>query len=44
MNKLKKKNILKLNNNFECPVIGLGTCNIKNVEEVVYQLSKMVQD
>ena len=36
MNKLEKKNILKLNNNFECPVIGLGTCNIKNVEEVVY--------
>ena len=40
MNKLEKKNILKLNNNFECPVIGLGTCNIKNVEEVVYQSIK----
>ena len=40
MNKLEKKNILKLNNDFECPVIGLGTCNIKNVEEVVYQSIK----
>ena len=40
MNKLEKKNILKLNNDFECPIIGLGTCNIKNVEEVVYQSIK----
>ena len=40
MNKLEKKNILKLNNDLECPVIGLGTCNIKNVEEVVYQSIK----
>ena len=40
MNKLEKKNILKLYNDLECPVIGLGTCNIKNVEEVVYQSIK----
>ena len=38
MNKLEKKNILKLNNDFECPIIGLGTCNIKNVEEHFEQL------
>ena len=35
-----KKNYIKLNSGFECPVIGVGTCNIKNVEEVVYQSIK----
>ena len=30
----------KLNNGLECPLIGVGTCNIKNVEEVIYQSIK----
>ena len=36
----ESKNYIKLNSGFECPVIGVGTCNIKNVEEVVYQSIK----
>ncbi len=31
---------LKLNNGLECPTIGVGTCRISNVEEVVYQSIK----
>ena len=31
------KKVLKLNSEFECPVIGLGTYRIKNPEQVVYQ-------
>ena len=31
---------LKLNNGLECPTIGMGTCRISNVEEVVYQSIK----
>ena len=30
----------KLNNGLECPLMGVGTCNIKNVEEVIYQSIK----
>ena len=31
---------LTLNNGLACPIIGLGTCAINNVEEVVYQSIK----
>ena len=31
---------IKLNNGLECPIIGIGTCDMKNVEEVVYQSIK----
>jgi len=31
---------LILNNGEKCPAIGLGTCRINNVEEVVYQSIK----
>ena len=31
---------IKLNNGLECPIIGLGTCDMLNVEEVVYQSIK----
>ena len=31
---------IKLNNGLECPIIGVGTCGIENVEEVVYQSIK----
>ena len=31
---------IKLNNGLECPIIGVGTCNIKNVAEVIYQSIK----
>ena len=31
---------LKLNNGLDCPSIGVGTCGISNVEEVVYQSIK----
>ena len=31
---------LKLNNGLDCPTIGVGTCRISNVEEVVYQSIK----
>ena len=40
MSELDKKHTKKLNSGYECPVIGVGTCNIKNVEEVVYQSIK----
>ena len=38
MTSLDKK--LTLNNGLACPIIGLGTCAINNVEEVVYQSIK----
>ena len=38
MTSLDKK--LTFNNGFTCPIIGLGTCAINNVEEVVYQSIK----
>ena len=28
---------MKLNNDLVCPIIGLGTCNLKQIEDVVYQ-------
>ena len=28
---------MKLNNELLCPLIGLGTCNLKEIEDVVYQ-------
>ena len=28
---------MKLNNDLICPIIGLGTCNLKQIEDVVYQ-------
>ena len=31
---------LKLNNGLDCPSLGVGTCGISNVEEVVYQSIK----
>ena len=31
---------VKLNNGLDCPSIGVGTCGISNVEEVVYQSIK----
>ena len=31
---------IKLNNGLECPIIGVGTCRINNVEEVIYQSIK----
>ena len=31
---------IKLNNGLECPIIGVGTCRINNVEDVVYQSIK----
>ena len=31
---------IKLNNGYDCPTIGVGTCRISNVEEVVYQSIK----
>ena len=31
---------VKLNNGIICPIIGLGTTRMKNVEEVVYQSIK----
>ena len=38
MESLDKK--ITLNNGLSCPMIGLGTCAISNVEEVVYQSIK----
>ena len=38
MESMDKK--LTLNNGLACPMIGLGTCAISNVEEVVYQSIK----
>ena len=40
MTESSEVNKIKLNNGLECPLIGLGTCRISNVEEVVYQSIK----
>ena len=40
MTESSEVNKIKLNNGLECPLMGLGTCRISNVEEVVYQSIK----
>ena len=40
MSEAKMSLTIKLNNGCECPTIGVGTCRISNVEEVVYQSIK----
>lgn len=40
MSEAKMPLTIKLNNGCECPTIGVGTCRISNVEEVVYQSIK----
>ena len=37
MSESPQQSKIKLNNSLECPIIGVGTCNISNVEEVIYQ-------